>query len=295
MTFERILRNVFDINIAGYSIIFEIIDILIVAYIFYLAYTLVEKSNAIQVVKGLVVILFVYFIAKFFNFGTLLSVINEFFKVAFLAVIILFQPELRRFLIKLGENELFGTGRRSSVEKIDALAETVSYLSHKRIGALIVLQRKTGLKNYIETGTTVDAEFSPELTITIFSHKTPLHDGSIIIQGDRIVAASCVLPLTKRTDLHRDFGTRHRAAIGLCEETDAVIIVVSEESGTISIACENKLYFSLPISKFRSLMHHFLTEDSKKDKGFFSYFKGKAKKGVLRYRFARRKKKKDGK
>ena len=175
----------------------------------------------------------------------------------FLAIIIIFQPELRRALEQLGRGTIFCTnndarGRRNMIDLMEALSKSVNYMAKRRIGALISIERETGLSEYIETGTPLNSDVTSELLINIFIPNAPLHDGAVIFQKNRIAAAGCYLPLSENPFISKELGTRHRAALGLSEVTDAITIIVSEETGAISIAIDGDLYRDLSIEEFEA-------------------------------------------
>jgi len=179
---------------------------------------------------------------------------GKFLLFAFVAVVVAFQPELRRALSQIGRARLLGGPRRYREEELDALVESASFLSRNKVGAIIAIERKVGLGGLTESGTLVDAELSAGLLNTIFHEGTPLHDMGVIIQQGRIMAAGCQFPLAESEEVDASLGSRHRAALGLAQETDAVIIVVSEETGRISVACEGQLYVGLELDALKELL-----------------------------------------
>lgn len=237
-----------------------IADILIVATLIYLLYKLIAGTRTIQVLRGLVIIVLVYYLALFLELDTFLWLLRKGLDFTTFALVVIFQNEIRRIVMKLGENAplIRGFVKRRERELVEVLPPAVYKLSEDKIGALIVITRSTALGVIIERGIKLDSIITRELIESIFMPKNPLHDGALVIIEDRIAAAGCLLPLTERTDLSKIFGTRHRAAIGLSEETDAVVVVVSEENGKISIAHEGKLYYDLKREKFESSLSRFL-------------------------------------
>lgn len=212
----------------------DFIDILIVWFIIYRVMLIIRGTRAVQMLAGIVVIIFAYFAARQFELLTLYWLLSTFLSSFFLIVIIVFQRDIRRALTQVGRTP-FGRGSEEMAHSIDEVIGAASFMTRKHIGALIILEREIGLKDYIEAGHDIDAHLSRELLISLFQHESPLHDGGVIVRRDRILTAGCVLPLTKNPYISKRLGTRHRAAIGLSEETDAVIIVVSEERGKISL------------------------------------------------------------
>lgn len=214
----------------------DILDIAIVAYAIYLTFSLIRGTIATQMVLavGILFALFKVSDPQYLDLKTLHWLMGNFWTIALLGSIILFQPEIRRGLTKIGQQRLFRRAIERDEVVITEVSNTVEVLSNSRIGALIVFERENGLEPIREMGQALDAEVSRELLHTIFFPNSPLHDGAVIIKDCRIAAAGCFLPLSKNPYLSSSFGTRHRAAIGVTEETDAVVVVVSEETGTIS-------------------------------------------------------------
>ena len=218
----------------------DVLDILVVAFFLNKLYQMLKNTRAASLVKGLLMLVAITFISKWLNLYVINWLLEKFMPMLMLALPVVFQPELRRALEQIGRGKLF---RRSTVlneiqveTMLEAVATTADDLSRRKIGALIVFERETGLGDYIETGIPIDGLISTALFENIFIPNTPLHDGAVIIRGDRIAAASCLLPLTEARNLSQELGTRHRAAIGLSEQTDALVLVVSEETGAISLA-----------------------------------------------------------
>ena len=219
-----------------------VIDVLVVTLFFYWLFLLVRGTRAVQVLKGLLILLIAAFIAQRLKLTTFNFLVKGLWQVLILAFVILFAPEIRRALAEVGQRRFFrGFLKEAKPGYFDQIIEAVAILSKKKKGALIALERETGLKTYIETGIRIDSEVSRELLSTIFLPSTPLHDGAVIIQGNRVAAAGCLLPFTRNQDVSKRMGMRHRAALGLSEETDAIVIVVSEETGKISLAVGGRL------------------------------------------------------
>lgn len=246
-----------------------ILEIAVLAIFFYFLFGYIRGTRAVQVLKGLVILLVIFFLAQRLKLETVNWILGKVFPVAVIALIILFQPELRRVLASLGGNPLLPSlGRSAAI--LDMIAEACHILSKKRIGALIAIEDEVGLKNYIESGVKVDSAVSTELLMTLFYPKTPLHDGGVVIEGDHIAAAACLFPLTQQPHIQKSMGTRHRAAIGLSEETDAVVIVVSEETGKISVAMDGKLVGSLEQEELKKMMRDRLIGDGQRKNWFHS-------------------------
>ncbi len=222
--------------------IFIVVDILIVTFIFYKAFMLIRGTRAVQAIKGLGILIAISSIASFGNLQTLDWLLRKFWTWGAIAFIIIFAPELKRALARMGRTAAFLGGslpdEREHIREVKDAAETLSAI---RSGALIVMAREAGLDEFTESGIMMDAKVSRELLMTIFYPDTELHDGAVIIGNGRIMAASCTLPLSQNPKWEKSLGTRHRAAIGLTEETDAVVVVVSEETGVISVAMDGEI------------------------------------------------------
>lgn len=218
----------------------DLVDILVVTYFLYRLYQMLKNTRAASLVKGLLVLLLAALASKSLHLHVINWLLEKSMTVVLVALPVVFQPELRRALEQIGRGRLFRKTVVLDEEEVEhmlsALVTAVMAMSRNRIGALIVLERETGLDDYIETGTQIDALISHEMFLNIFIPNTPLHDGAVIIRANRIKAAGCLLPLTEARNLSKELGTRHRAAIGLSEQTDALVLVVSEETGTISLA-----------------------------------------------------------
>ncbi len=210
-------------------------DIIIVAFIIYRIILLIRGTRAVQMLAGIGVLIIVYFGARELELMTLYWLLGTLLSSIFLIVIIVFQRDIRRALTQMGQAAPFTLQQENIDLNIGQLVTAAHILSQKKIGAIIVIERETGLKDYLESSHTIDAVLSHELLISIFKNVSPLHDGGVVISKGRISSARCVLPLTKNPYVAKDLGTRHRAALGISEETDAVVLVVSEETGTISL------------------------------------------------------------
>lgn len=235
------------------------VNIIIIAIVIYRIYLMISGTRAIQVLKGLALIIFAAWLAQLLHLETVSWVLNQLIQVAVIAIIILFQPELRRILTKLGQTKFFGALFTQSVNIIDVVSSSTEELSNQKTGAIIVIESKVGLRNYIETGTQIDGLLSGDLLFSIFRKESPLHDGAVIIQRDRIVAAKCILPLTDRHEILEGYGTRHLAGLGLSEETDAFIIVISEETGKISVAQNGSMKMGVSIKTLKAKLENLLS------------------------------------
>lgn len=224
-----------------YFVIKPILEILVLAVFFYYLLLFIRGTPVIPVLKVLVILFTGFFLAQKFQLYTINWVLTKVFAILVVALLIVFQPELRRAMVHLGEMPFFGFTVISKQSVIDEITQAIVNLSRKKIGALVTIEREIGLNNYIETGVKIDAIVSRELIMTIFMPTTILHDGGIIVQGDKIAAAACTFPLSQNPSLEKTMGTRHQSALGLSEETDAVVLIVSEETGSISLAHRGKL------------------------------------------------------
>ena len=254
--FKAILR--FDLT--------SIIDIMIVALVFYMLIKLIRGTRAVQLIKGLVILIVATSLTSIFNLYTINWLLKQAMTALVVALPIVFQPELRRGLEKLGRGSIFtpafspGTMEKEEQEKlISAVAHTAGYFSKKKIGALIVIERETGLEEFVDTGIKIDGVLTSEFLVNAFFPNTPFHDGAVILRGNRVVAATCFLPLSENPDIPGDLGTRHRAALGISETSDAVTVVVSEETGIISLAVEGVLTRDLDETLLREKLAQLLS------------------------------------
>ncbi len=248
----------------------DLLDILLVAFIFYKIYQYIHGSMAARMVVGLMVIVAVSILADFLDMSGTSWIFNNLRTVWLIAFFIIFQPELRRMLVYLGQNPVLRRiVKMESPRVLEEVVSTVVDLSKKNFGALIVLVRDTGLRSIIETGIPIQAQASKPLLLSIFNPRSPLHDGAVIIQGDVILAAKCQLPLTQNPNLDPTLGMRHRAALGLSEQTDALILVVSEETGMISLAENGKLTRGLNEESLRKRLMDSLSPEAPKRKSLF--------------------------
>lgn len=238
----------------------SVLDIVMVALVFYGLFRLFQGTQAIALLRGILVIALIFVLAasRFTAFGWLLK---NALPMVLVAIPVIFQPELRRALERLGRSAplVMGRGSREAAAQqiIYEVSQAVEALARERTGALIILEGETGLEEYIESGERIDAEVSARLLTTIFFPGTPLHDGAVIIRGDRIIAAACVLPLTQRDLADSSLGTRHRAAVGITEQNDAVAIVVSEETGIVSLSRSGRIARRLDGQRLRTIMQAF--------------------------------------
>lgn len=233
----------------------DLLDILVVAFVTYWIILLIKGTRAIHMVSGLAIVFVAYVGSEILPFYTLHWILNAFLSSVVLIIVVLFQEDIRRALARMGRNPLFAGMTPKEESKL--LEETVAatlVMSERHVGALIVLERETRLDDFLEGCTHLDAKVSREILASIFFPLSPLHDGASIIRKGRIYSAGCFLPLTNRTDISKSYGTRHRAAIGIAERTDAVAIVVSEEDGSISLAIDSGLHNGLSASDLKSIL-----------------------------------------
>lgn len=247
--------------------IWTVLDIIIISYIIYRLLLLIRDTRAEQLLKGLVVLLGLSLGARYLGLDALRWLMDKIWTMLFIALPVVFQPELRRALEQLGRTSFFQSTRQSLDEAvtnaIDEMAEACQRLSAARTGALIVWERDTGLDEYMETGTRVDGVVTSQLLLNLFEPNTPLHDGAVIIRRARIERAGCVLPLTDNKQLDWRLGTRHRAALGISEVSDAVVVVVSEETGTISVAQGGRITRNLSTETLCKVLRTELVERSR--------------------------------
>jgi diadenylate cyclase len=240
----------------------DFVDVLIVAIVIYNLLLLIRGTRAVQVLLGILFLGGFYYLARFARLVTLETILEKFLIVLPFAILVLFQHEIRRALSSFGRNPFWRLAtHEEGAAAFNEIVLAATTLAGRKIGALIVIERLEGLREYIENGVRLNAEVSFDLLISIFTPDTPLHDGAVIIQGDRIAAAACFLPLTLNPELSKEFGTRHRAALGISEETDAVAVVVSEETGLISVAFEGQMIRDLDAKTLRNTLYKYLITD----------------------------------
>lgn len=265
---------------------FDVVDILVVAYVIYKCIDLFKETRSGQLIKGIVILLLVYLIANWCDMVTVKWILIKVFEYAIVALAVIFQPEIRRALEKMGRSNLGRLGKGQSFQdersiisgSIDAVCKAATVMHENKTGALMVFEKDTLLGDIIDTGTVIDAEPSAQLIDNIFYPKSPLHDGAAVLRAGRIIAAGCILPLSPNENLAQQYGTRHRAALGMSENSDAVVVVVSEETGGISVAVNGKIASDLtPITLREQLNKLLLTDQSGQQKHGFLRF-GNAKK-----------------
>ena len=249
----------------------DIVDIVLVAYIIYKVIGLIRKTSSYNLARGLVLLLITLWLSGVLHLTMINYLLKKAVEIGLIAIVIIFQPELRKLLAKMGSSSitgLFSQRTRNITEIESAINQTViacEQMSATKTGALIIFERSFILNDIMATGTMVDANVTAELLKNIFYPKAPLHDGALIIRNSRVAAAGCVLPLTSNTNLSKDLGMRHRAGIGISEQTDALVIIVSEETGAISVATEGMLKRNLNRDTFEKLLRRVLvTEENNK-------------------------------
>jgi diadenylate cyclase len=236
----------------------DAVDIGIIAFIIYRIIDLIRGTRAARMLVGLFVVFLTYLSSQFFDLYTLNWVLDNFLSSVLLVIVVIFQHDIRRALTQVGSGPFFGGDSRMLGQDLEEIVRAVVQLASKRTGGLIAFEREVGLNEYIEGGTTLDARISKELIASIFVTSSPIHDGALVVRKGRVTAAGCFLPLTANPNVSKTLGTRHRAAIGLTEETDAVVIVVSEEEGSISLVSDGRITRDLDAGTLRSTLQKLL-------------------------------------
>ena len=254
----------------------NLIDILVIWFLIYELIMLIRGTRAIQLFKGILVILLIKLVSWYIGLSTVSWLMDQVINWGVIAIVVIFQPEIRRGLEHLGRGTLFARNRTANEqeeEMIKQLDQAIQYMSKRRIGALISIQMDTGLEEYIETGIPMDADITGALLINTFIPNTPLHDGAVIIKNNRIAVAAAYLPLSDSKLIPKELGTRHRAAVGISEVTDALTIVISEETGEISITKDNELLRNMSQKDYLKFMraHLYKKKEERKDLGLFGY------------------------
>lgn len=247
-------------NLFSWQNLVSLLDVLVVWYVIYMLMMLLRGTKAVQLFRGIVVIIFIKLASWYIGLETVSWIMDQVINWGIIAIIVIFQPEIRRGLEHIGRGSLFANYNRkeneAEIKLVDALDQAIQYMSKRRIGALITVQMNTGLDDYIETGIPLDADVSGALLINIFIPNTPLHDGAVIIKDNRIAVAAAYLPLSESNLIPKELGTRHRAAVGISEVTDALTIVVSEETGGVTITKNNELIRDLTQQDYRKLLYN---------------------------------------
>ena len=248
----------------------DLLETLVIAFVLYYLYRWIRGTFAIQAALGLLFIILLNAAVGLLGFTTLNFLLRSVLDVGVLAVFIIFQPEIRKLLYNLGQNTSFSRfiGRSGSEEMIDEVISAVRNMAQNKTGALIVFARTSSLQDLVDVGVKLDARVNADLIQTIFQKETPLHDGAVVIRNNRIVAASCYLPISQNPNISSVFGTRHRAAVGISETNNVFVLIVSEETGRISIAKDGALTSGLSVQKLRAEMEKSLGEEKEKEVGF---------------------------
>jgi len=286
--FQEITEYLKKFSLYGTTMDFgDVVEILIIAVLLYYILVWIKKTRAWTLMKGMLVILLFLVVAYFANMDTILWIAQNIFSFAVFALIVVLQPELRKALEELGTKRLWRRFFLFDAEKTDEDAitmHTINEIVHAclemgrvRTGALIVIEQQESLSEFEKTGIDIDAVVSNQLLINIFEHNTPLHDGAVIIRGNRIVSATCYLPLTKDLSLSKELGTRHRAGLGITEETDGLVIIVSEETGRISMAHKGELFHNLDSERLKEHMKQILMQDEEETGKSIKIFKGRSR------------------
>lgn len=250
----------------------DCIDIIIVAYLIYSVLRFIKQTRASHLLRGLAILLVLILLARWLNLSTIGYLMNNVLQLSFITIIIVFQPELRSLLEKLGRLKIANVNpftKAGNIERdrvsggIDAVCECCSELSKNKIGGLMVFEKTTKLGDVAATGTYLNSDISAQMLVTIFFPKTPLHDGAVMIEDFKIVSAGCLLPLSQRLEISKALGTRHRAAVGLSEIADAVIVVVSEEAGKISYAQNGEIHLGISVDELRKVLSDNFLEEEK--------------------------------
>ncbi|MFV0555773.1 MAG: diadenylate cyclase CdaA [Lactovum sp.] len=276
----EIWHQLVELNKDPWQFFISFVDILIVSFIIYKLIRFVEGTRMLVLVRGVFFFIIASLLAELMGLVTLTWLLNQVLTYGVIALIVIFQPEIRQALERLGHTTKF-IGKRvkeGTDKQINAYVKAFEHMSKRKIGVLIAIERTQTLAEYANTGIRLDADITSELLINIFIPNTPLHDGAVIIQENKIVSSSAYLPLTDRVDISKKFGTRHRAAIGLAELSDAIVLVISEETGNISIAHHGIFYSDLTLEKFRQILSTELIESPKEEMSLFQSLFKKAKK-----------------
>lgn len=238
----------------------DAIDILLVAFLVYRILLLIKGTRAFQVLLGLILLVLAYGASRYFELVTLNWILREFLSSFIILIVVLFQSDIRRALAQMGKQRFwfFGGEYDGQVDRVDEIARAAQALAATKTGAIVVIERSTKLREHVEGGVAMDAVLGRELLESIFQSGSPIHDGAVLVEGARIALAGCFLPLTVRTDVDKEFGTRHRAALGITEETDAVALIVSEERGAVSLAVNGRITRDLEISTLRKVLKRLL-------------------------------------
>ena len=279
-------REIIQLNMTPWRLFIAIVDICLITFLIYKALRSVQGTKMMTLVRGVILFIMLKFVSGWLGLGTFEWLLNQFITYGVISGVIIFQPEIRRGLETLGRTTKslnFGIAERNvkRTSYIKAYEKACNYMSERKIGALIVIEQSQTLEEFVSTGIKLDADITAELLINIFIPNTPLHDGAVIIQGDKIAATSAYLPLTEDGKISKEFGTRHRAAIGISEVSDAITLIVSEETGGISITENGNFYSDMSKSEFHDFMIKHLEDNRKSSKNHTLLDKLLAKRGDI--------------
>ncbi len=242
----------------------DLVDIVLMSIILYRLLLIIKGTKAAKMLVGIGVLLVASFFSKYLQLHTMDWLVQSFWAQVVIALIVLFQPEIRRTLAKMGESSLLqGFTSAEELKSLEEIVRASIALANRKIGALVVIEREVSLRDYVEIGISLDARVTKELLLSVFHPTSPIHDGAVVIRGNRALAAGCFLPITLGGDVSKALGTRHRAGIGITEETDAVAIIVSEETGTVSVAMDGKLEAPIDMGTLRNILTGLFTEAKK--------------------------------
>ena len=260
-----VAQELWSFLVSNYDPVRDTLDIAVVGFVLYWLLLLIKGTRAVQVLVGLGALIAMRLFADILGLATLSWILDNFLASAVLIIIVLFQADLRRALARVGRGVFPRIAERQESQILEEIVRAAQTLAQRRVGALMVLERETGLEDLIQVGTALDATVTKDLLVSIFLPYSPLHDGAVVIQNGRVAFAGCILPLTLRTDVPEGLGTRHRAALGITEETDAVVIVVSEETANISLAVGGEMIRDLDGPRLRGALRDALARDSRRD------------------------------
>lgn len=249
--------NVFPAFGSFYDYISPILDVCFLTFILYKAYEVLVKTNGLQLLKVVIILGIAYVLATILKLKLILWILSALTPSLLVGFFVVFQPEVRKMILRLGQTE-WRPSKKKKHMYVDSVLTSAEELSQRRRGMLVVFAGKTDIQGVIDSGTIINAHITSSLLSTIFEFDTKLHDGAVVIRGGKIISAGCFLPVSEQYDIEKTFGTRHRAALGLSEQTDAIILVVSEETGALSIACESRLYYDLSLDQVRRMLEDHL-------------------------------------
>ncbi|CAH0417436.1 diadenylate cyclase CdaA [Periweissella fabaria] len=263
-------------NLLTFRNAINLIDILVVWFVIYRLMLLLRGTRAVQLMRGVAIVIIIKLLSAWIGFNTVSWIMNQIINWGVIALVVIFQPEIRRGLEHLGRGSVFTrTNKETQAAEhvVESLDFAIQYMAKRRIGALIAIERNTGLEEYVETGIKLDAYVTGQLLINTFIPNTPLHDGAVIIEGDRIAVAAAYLPLSESSTIPKELGTRHRAAVGISEVTDALTIVISEETGEVSFTLNNELIRDLDQADYLNMLRKQLVQtEPVKQSNFIAFF-----------------------